>query len=243
VQYLVLLYGDETAATAPGTPEFDAEMAGYVAFGELADEAIQGGAALHLTETARTIRHDGGHVTITDGPFAETTEALGGYYVLEADHLDDVIEMVRHIPATTAPGGATEIRPLVMVQSSIEEAADQRDCWLATMHGAETAADTPDTSEWEAGAAQHRAFAAAAGAALMEGGAIQPAATATTVRVHDGEVVLSDGPFSETIEVVGGYYVLKGTPERVLELATQIPVNPGGAVEIRPIMDLSEAVT
>lgn len=241
MQYLVLLYGDESAATEPGTPEFDAEMAGYIAFGELAEKAIRGGAALHLTERARTIRHDGGAVTVTDGPFAETAEALGGIYVLEADHLDDVIELVRHIPATTAPSGASEIRPLVMFQSSIDDAADQRDCWLATMHGPETAADIPDTPEWEAGAAQHGAFAEAAGEALKEGGAVQPAATATTVRVVDGEVVVTDGPFSEVIEVVGGYYVLKGSPDEVLELAKEIPVNEGGAVEIRPIMDLSEA--
>lgn len=240
MQYLVLLYGDEAGAAEPGSPEFDAEMAGYIAFGELAEKAIRGGAALHLTDRARTIRHDGGTVTVTDGPFAETAEALGGFYVLEADHLDDVIEMVRHIPATTAPGGASEIRPLVMYQSSIEEASDQKDCWLATMHGAETAADVPNTPEWEAGAAEHAAFAERAGEALKEGAAVQPAATATTVRVHDGEVVLSDGPFSETIEVVGGFYVLKGTPEQVLQLAQLIPVNPGGAVEIRPIMDLTE---
>ncbi|QYG93067.1 transcription initiation protein [Iamia sp. SCSIO 61187] len=238
MEYLVLLYGDESAATEPGTPEFDAEMAGYVAFGELAEKAIRGGAALHLTNTARTIRHDGGTVTVTDGPFAETTEALGGYYVLEADNLDDVIDLVRHIPATA--GGASEIRPLVMVQSSLEDAADQRDCWLATMHGPETAADVPGTPEWEAGAAEHGAFAEAAGPALKEGGAVQPAASATTVRVRDGEVVVSDGPFSETIEVVGGFYVLKGSPEEVLELARQIPVGDGGAVELRPIMDLSE---
>lgn len=240
MHYLVLLYGDETTATEPGTPEFDAEMAGYEAFGELAETAIRGGAALHLTDRARTIRHSGGTVTITDGPFAETTEALGGYYVLEADDLDQVIEMVRHIPATGAGHGGSEIRPLVMVESSIEDAADLRDCWLATMHGPETAADVPDTPEWEAGAAQHGAFAEAAGAALKEGGAVQPAASATTVRVRDGEVVVTDGPFSEAIEVVGGFYVLKGTEEQVLDLARQIPVNEGGAVEVRPIMDLTE---
>lgn len=240
MQYLVLLYGDESAATEPGTPEFDAEMAGYVAFGDLAEKAIRGGAALHLTDRARTIRHDGGTVTVTDGPFAETAEALGGFYVLEADHLDDVIEMVRHIPATTAPGGASEIRPLVTYRSSIEEPADQRDCWLATIHGRESATDIPDTPEWEAGAAEHGAFAERAGAALKEVASVQPAATATTVRVPDGEVVVSDGPFSETVEVVGGFYVLHGTPDEVLELARQIPVGDDGAVELRPIMDVSE---
>lgn len=239
MHYLILLYGDETRAAQPGTPEWDAEMAGYTAFSELAGAAIHGGAALHLTERARTIRRSGGTVTVTDGPFAEITEALGGYFVLEADNLDDVIEMVRHIPATSDPSGASEIRPLVMVESSIEDVSDLRGAWLATMHGPETPADVPDTPEWVAGAAAHGAFAEAAGDAILEGGAVQPAATATTVRVRDGEVSVTDGPFSEAIEVVGGYYVLRGTAEAALELARQIPVGDGGAVELRPIMDLS----
>jgi hypothetical protein len=239
VHYLVLLYGDETRAAQPGTPEFDAELAGYIAFGELAESAIRGGAALHLTERARTIRHTGGSVTVTDGPFAETAEALGGYYVLEAENLDDAIELVRHIPATSDAAGASEIRPLVMVQSSIQDEGDLRDAWLATMHGPETPEDVPGTPAWEAGAAAHGAFAETAGDAILEGGAVQPAASATTVRVRDGEVIVTDGPFSEVIEVVGGYYVLRGPAGEALELAKQIPVNEGGAVELRPIMDLS----
>jgi hypothetical protein len=240
VHYLVLLYGDETTAAEPGTDAFEAEMAGYMAFGELAADAIRGGAALHLTDTARTIRHEGGVATVTDGPFAETTEALGGYYVLEADNLDDVIEMVRHIPATKT--GSSEIRPLVMYTSTVADAADLKDCWLATMHGQPEvpAAEIPGTPEWDAGAGDHQAFGETAGDAIKEGGAVQPSTAATTVRVRDGEVIVSDGPFSEAIEVVGGFYVLKGTPESVADLAEQIPVNAGGAVEIRPVMDLSE---
>ena len=132
----------------------------------------------------------GGAVTVTDGPFAETAEALGGYYVLEADNLDDVIEMVRHIPATSTPRGASEIRPLVMHQSSIQDEADlRRHAGSPRCTGPRRAADVPGTPEWEAGAAAHGAFAAAAGDAILEGGAVQPAATATTVRVRDGEVV------------------------------------------------------
>ena len=238
MHYLVLLYGDETRAAQPGTPEWDAEMAAYTAFGELAAPAIRGGAALHLTDRARTIRHTGGTVTVSDGPFAETAEALGGYYLLEGDNLDDVIELVRHIPATSDPSGASEIRPLVMVESSIKDAGDVRDAWLATMHGPETPADVPGTPAWEAGATAHGAFADAAGDAILEGGAVQPAATATTVRVRDGQVSVTDGPFSEVIEVVGGYYVLRGSAQEAVALASQIPVGDGGAVELRPVMDL-----
>ncbi len=240
MHYLVLLYGDENAATEPGTPEFDAEMAGYVAFGVLSEKAIRGGAALHLTSQARTIRRTGGEVTVTDGPFAETTEALGGYYVLEADDLDQVIELVRHLPATTAPNGGSEIRPLVMFESQVEGEADLKGAWLATMHGPSTPAEVPGTPEWEAGAAEHGAFSEAAADTIIEGGAVHPSSAATTVRVRDGEVVVSDGPYAEAIEVVGGYYVLRGTPERVAEVAGTIPVDEGGAVEIRPIMDLTE---
>lgn len=80
-------------------------MAGYLAFGELAADAIRGGAALHLTDKARTVRDTEGTVSVTDGPFAETAETLGGYYILQAGHLGDVIEMVRHIPAPAMPGG------------------------------------------------------------------------------------------------------------------------------------------
>ena len=58
MHYLVLLYGDETGAAEPGTAEFDAEMAGYEAFGELAADAIRGGAALQLVDSARHVRHD-----------------------------------------------------------------------------------------------------------------------------------------------------------------------------------------
>ncbi|HEX7133867.1 MAG TPA: YciI family protein [Iamia sp.] len=237
MHYLVLLYGDENTSAAPGTPEWDADMAGYIAFGELAEKAIRGGAALHLTTTARTIRKSGGAVTVSDGPYAETAEALGGYYLLEADNLDDVIEMVRHIPATQHPSGAAEIRPMVMAQTATSE--DQKDTWLATIHGPETMAETPGSPEWEAGAAEHRAFGEAAGDAIRESGAVHPAASATTVRVRDGEVVVSDGPFSEVIEVVGGYYVLGGTPESVLDTAQKIPLPDDGAVQLVPIMDLS----
>ena len=238
MHYLVLLYGDETTSPAPGTPEWDVDMAGYMAFGELASEAIRGGAALHLTDKARTIRHDGGAVTVTDGPFAETAEALGGYYLLEADNLDDVIEMVRHLPAPAAPSGAAEIRPMVM--ATTDDAGPRKDVYLVTMHGTEGPGDIPGTPEWEAGGAAHSAFGETAGDAIVEGGAVQPASAATTVRVRDGEVVVSDGPFSEVIEVVGGYYVLQGSAEAVEALARQIPVSDGGAVEVRPIMDLSE---
>lgn len=228
MHYLVLLYGDEAAATLPGTAEFDAEMAGYVAFGELGAGAIRGGAALQLSDTTRTIRHDGGAVTVTDGPFAESVEALGGYYVLEADHLDDVIALVAQIPATKAPGGGSEIRPLMAYNDfkGLDEAGIGRTS-LATLHLG------------QADGAAHQAFIAAEREHLAVGGALTVDSSASTVRVVDGEVVVSDGPFAEAIEVVGGFYLIDAQGDAAAEIAARIPMGDDGVVEVRPVMDLS----
>lgn len=238
MQYLVMLYGDERLDPQPGTPEFDAAMEGYAAFDELAGPSILGGEALWDNSHVRTIHHDGGVVRVTDGPFAETTEGMGGYYVLEVPTLDDAIELVRHVPAATY--GAIELRPLVqhLAQSVEHLPADGRLRYIATIHGSETAADQPGTPEWDAGAAAHGAFVASAGDALLGGGAVQPTSTATTVRVRDGELLVTDGPFSKAMEVVGGYYVLRGTAAEAAEVAGCIPVNEGGRVELREIMDM-----
>ena len=65
-------------------------------------------------ETATTVREGGGQNLITDGPYADTKEVLGGYYVFEASNLDEVLEVAQRIPAVRL-GGAVEVRPLVEV--------------------------------------------------------------------------------------------------------------------------------
>ncbi|MGD9529088.1 YciI family protein [Pseudonocardia sp.] len=232
MHYLVLLYGDEKTAAEPGTPEFDAELAAYTAFDEHAGGAIRGGAALHLTERARTIRHDGGAdgaVTITDGPFAETTEALGGYYVLEADDLDAVIALVRRIPATTDTHGGSEIRPMVASETLRSEGEMLPDLWLATLYGP----GRPDE-------AAHAEFVEAHRDRLVRIGVVHPTTSATTVRTRGGELVVADGPFDPDIAVTGGLYVVQGTPEEAEALARAIPLPDGGAVELRPIVNLAD---
>jgi hypothetical protein len=248
MRYLVLLYGDESKNAEPGTPEFENEMAGYMAFDELAGEAIVGGEALHDNSTCRTIRHDGADVRVTNGPFAETVEGLGGFYVLEAPSLDDVIELVRHVPAVNH--GDAEIRPMVQwfdgtAETGTEtgttdtaEAVEKTPRYLATLHGPATEADQPGTAAWDKGAAEHQRFVESAGGAVLAGGAVQPAATATTIRVRDGELLVTDGPFSETTEIVGGFYILRGTEDEATKVATHIPVNENGAVQLRLIMEL-----
>ncbi len=95
-------------------PEHAAEMAEYGAFTEAAAAVIRGGAALYQTSTATTVRVRGGRggdVVTTDGPYAETKEALTGFYLLECADLDEAIAMAARIPA--AWDGAVEVRPVI----------------------------------------------------------------------------------------------------------------------------------
>jgi hypothetical protein len=88
----------------------DAITGEYMAIGQT--PGITGGAQLQDPTTATTVRVEGGRTLTTDGPFPETKEALGGYYLLEADDLDAAIELAARIPAARM-GGAVEVRPVV----------------------------------------------------------------------------------------------------------------------------------
>ena len=72
---------------------------------------VEPGAGLQLPETATTVRVSGGETLTTDGPFVETKEALGGFFLFEADDLDAAIELAARVPAARL-GGAVEIRPV-----------------------------------------------------------------------------------------------------------------------------------
>jgi len=114
MQYLMLIYSNE-AARAEATPEEQAAtMNAYFAFNRsLADGELVGGDALHPTSTATTVRVRDGKRTVTDGPFAETREQLGGYYLIEAANLDEAIAIAARIPA--ALHGSIEIRPVMNI--------------------------------------------------------------------------------------------------------------------------------
>ena len=109
MKYLCLLY-DQEKRWASGYDK--TEMAEYEAFGKEFASAIQGGAALKPTNTATTIRVRDGKRLTTDGPFAETKEQLGGYYLIEAANLDEAINIAAKIPG--ARYGSVEVRPLMV---------------------------------------------------------------------------------------------------------------------------------
>ena len=109
-QYLILIYADE-AAWAGATPDENAQLyKEHVEFGQRYESVIRGGNALQSATTATSIRPgpaDGN--TVTDGPFAETKEALGGYYLIEAADLDEAIGVAKQVPTRF---GGVEVRPV-----------------------------------------------------------------------------------------------------------------------------------
>src|SRR4051795_12310310 len=98
MKVLALIYGDEGRWDSFDDEQRKAVYAQYNAFGESAGDKVVGGAELAPTRTATTVRVRGGETVVTDGPFAETKEALGGFYVIECDDLDAAIAIAAGIP-------------------------------------------------------------------------------------------------------------------------------------------------
>jgi hypothetical protein len=113
MQYLLLIYGPESTEQ-PSDEDIAAEMEAYNAFTRHVAErgALKSGEALHPSSTATTVRVRDGQTLTTDGPFAETKEALGGVFLMDLPDLDEAIRLAALIPAA-AETGAIEIRPVV----------------------------------------------------------------------------------------------------------------------------------
>lgn len=113
VQYLILLYDDEANGPQPGTPDWDKMMEGYdTATKTFRDDGVMvAGQALEGVASATSVRKRNGKVETMDGPFAETKEALGGYYLLDCPDLDAALRYAAMIPA--AETGTVEVRPIM----------------------------------------------------------------------------------------------------------------------------------
>ncbi len=109
MQYLLLIYEDEKRF-ATGFDE--AEFAEYGAFGKKHAAAIKSGHALEPTPAAKSVRVRDGETVTTDGPFAETKEQLGGYYLIEAPSIEEAATMAAEIPG--ARFGSIEVRPIML---------------------------------------------------------------------------------------------------------------------------------
>jgi hypothetical protein len=110
VKYMLLVYDDPAEWTDVTEEQRPALYAEYVAVAQ--DPATVHSAQLDGVEKAKTVRIRNGRTLVTDGPFAETKEHLGGYYLVEADSIDDAVQIGARIPSARL-GGSIEVRPLV----------------------------------------------------------------------------------------------------------------------------------
>jgi hypothetical protein len=113
MKYLCLIYDDEKTMSGMPKNEWDAILGEYHAFSESVRKSghYLGGEALQPVNTATTVRIRNGKVSTTDGPFAETKEQLGGYYLIEARDLNDAIQVASRIPSARL--GSIEVRPIM----------------------------------------------------------------------------------------------------------------------------------
>jgi hypothetical protein len=242
---MLLVYGAEDGWTGEERTACMVESLGIrddlAARGQYIDAA-----PLESVTTAVTVRVRDGQPLVTDGPFAETTEQLGGYFMLDLDDLDEAIAVATRLPP--AKKGTIEIRPLLALDGlppgrSVPAAGKQSAApFLLLCYD--------DEAAWRAaGPEAHRAAMAEAAAlcrqlddagTYLSASPLHPAATATCVRVRDGQRSVIDGPFAETHEVLGGYYlILAESGAAAVRIAARHPGARVGAVEVRPVFDLS----
>ena len=111
-EYLVLIYVDEKLSADMSDADRAELMQQHLAFQQKHGAAVRGGDALQPAATARTIHVGDGGVGTTDGPYAETKEALGGFYLIEAPDLDAAVAIAADVPS---PHGGVEVRPVLVL--------------------------------------------------------------------------------------------------------------------------------
>lgn len=118
-KYAALIYSEEAPPESVSPEEQQQVMTDYMEFGRNAESVILGGEALRDSSTATTVHVEGGkggNPVVTDGPFAETKEVLGGFYLLQAADLDEALKWAQQIPG--AWHGRVEVRPIVEFDDS-----------------------------------------------------------------------------------------------------------------------------
>jgi len=201
---------------------------------------------LESVTTAVTVRVRNGQTLITDGPFAETTEQLGGYFVLELADLDEAIAIAARLPPATR--GTIEIRPMFPIEGLPAglpiSAAEGRSGipFLVLCYDDEAAWRSAGPDALRAGMAEATTLCHELNdsGAYLSASPLHPATTATCVRVRNGRRSITDGPFAETHEVLGGYYlILAESRDAAVQVAAKHPGARFGSVEVRQAFDLA----
>jgi hypothetical protein len=187
-------------------------------------------------QTARTVRVRDGRTLISDGPFAATKEFIGGFDLLECESLEQAIDVAAKHPVSWF--NAIELRQL-HDENDVPERIDPatlRHMLLVCVDGIPEAPER-EAEIWSDCMAWRDQIAASG--AHVAGSPIAPAAEARTVRVRDGRTMVSDGPFVETKEFLGGFDLLKcETFDEAVGWAAKHPIAALHQIEVRSFRDL-----
>jgi hypothetical protein len=206
---------------------------------------LDGGQPLQSVNTAKTLRWKSGKVVVTDGPFAETKEQLGGLAVLEARDMEHAVELMSRHPGVRL--GPFEIRPFDEAMTDrcteVTAAAPYPDVHgtKVVCLGCSNEAVWNGLSKKEQDALIDECMAydkvLRKYGRYVDGAALQPATTAKTLRSRDGKVVVTDGPYAETKEQIGGVAILEFVDiEQAVEAWSKHPcLRMGDALELRPV--------
>jgi hypothetical protein len=238
MKYLLMMMTDEVAERALSPEDVDRIVARHmVVGGELrAAGKWVDGARLAFGTDAVTVRRCGDDAIVVDGPFAETKEVLGGFYLIEAASTAEAIAWARKLPLRDV--GAIEVPPaatgamwhgrldgarkfmLMIVVDEARQASEPMDAVLRAIdHHYELSLEL---------AAEHK-FVCSRG--------LTPSAGAVTLRAPRGEPAVSDGPFAETKEIVGGYFIIAcDDREEAIAWAKRL-LYTHDAIEVRPLWE------
>jgi hypothetical protein len=210
---------------------------------------FQAASPLHPVATGATVRVRDGVRHITTGPFAETVEQLGGYYILELENLDEAIAIASRLPPVHK--GTVEIRP-IRDTDNLPPAKLNREvppgmtkfmflCYDNEQHWHDVGAEGHAAAIQQA---VHITQRLDRQGQFVSASPLHPTSTATSVRIRDGRRLITDGPFAETREVLGGYYLIFARDQaEALSFAAEHPGVHVGAVEVREVFDLSSPST
>ncbi len=212
------------------------ESVGMAEMGQFAAEVgrqgkMRGGAPLHPEAAGARVLVRGGRVSVTDGPFAEAKEVVGGFFVIDAANRADAIEIAKRCPH--ARFGVVELRPLPDRDAA---APAERTPFMLLLHM------SPDLSD--ADGAKYREMVAFDEVLRREGSYVESAQLpldppGARIEIRGGKALVTDGPFTESKEVAGGYYIVSAADRAAaIELASRCPHARWGTIELREVMKI-----
>ena len=248
MKYMMLIYSPEKAWSPDEWKECVETSMGVCQ--ELASNGqLLSAAPLHPVATGGTVRIRNRQQITTAGPFAETVEQLGGYYIIDVDDLDQAIAIACRLPPVKK--GTVEIRPIRNLDGLPPEKLELQTgasltkfmflCYDDEQAWADAGQAAHEAAMQEAVVLTHQLDA---NGHYLSASPLCSSSTATSVRVRDGKRFVTDGPFAQTSEVLGGYYiVLAKDHAAAMAIAAQHSGARLGSVEVRQVYELTPSET